>query len=143
MGVVATIWELLPEVWLLPGGSSPQLPAQPCGTLPALTAPEGAGCKLSSQAGWKWKMSEQRRWDYPAKGFPSSQAALEEGRTLHSMHPGTATSLLCASFCLLRKTQTGKRGNRELWRGSNIQLDEIIAHLQAVEQEKSQQPPSK
>lgn len=79
-----------------------------------------------------------QRWDYLAKGFPSSQAAPEEGRILYTRLPGRATSPLCASFSLLRTTQTGKRGNRELWRGSNIQLDEITAHLQAVEKENSQ-----
>lgn len=97
--------------------------------------------ELWSQAGREGKVSGQR-WDHLAKGFPSSQAAPEEGRTLHTMHPGRATSLLCASFSLLRTTQTGKRGNRELRSGSNIQLDEIIAHLQVIEKENSQQPPS-
>lgn len=61
----------------------------------------GAGAvsaKLWPQAGWEGKMSGQRRWDYLAKELPSSQTAPEKGRTLHTMHPGRATSLLSASF---------------------------------------------
>lgn len=102
----------------------------------------GAGAvsaKPWSEAGWEGKMSDGIIWP---NEFPSSQTAPEEGRTLHTMHPGRATSLLCASFFLLRTTQTGNRGNRELQRGSNIQLDEIMANLQAVEKENSQQPSS-
>lgn len=64
--------------------------------------------KLWSQAAWEGKMSGQKRWDYQAKRFPSSQDAPEEGRTLHTVHPGRATSLLCASFSLLRTMQSGK-----------------------------------
>lgn len=135
---------------LLPGPSSPGPPARGRHALPTSTAAQrastssGSWCHVSQAVltGWVGGQEEMRLIGVDviklAKEFPSGQAALQEGKTLHTM----AWQGHVPSPCQLlpdHNTTRGKEGeNTEVQRGFDIQLDATTAHLQGVVQESSE-----